>query len=63
MAAEWSAPFFRANKSDGADNSLRRLTSEQYIDVTIFRSRERLRMDEQKKLIMTPIGGGGLKKK
>ena len=41
----------------------RRRKAEQYIDVTIFRSRERLRMDESEELIMTPKGGGGLKKK
>ena len=41
----------------------RRSKAEHYIDVTIFRSRERLRMDESDELIMTPIGGGGLKKK
>ena len=33
MAALWSAPFFRAKKSDGADNSLRRLTN----DIIYFR--------------------------
>ena len=44
MAALWSAPFFRANKSDGADNNLRRLKNEYYI--------RRIRYDGPKKQIL-----------
>ena len=61
---KWDSPFFYA-KTPRLRKQIdpRRRKAEQYIDVTIFRSRDRLRMDEQKNLLMAPIGGGGLKKK